>query len=438
MPWRAASSLKSLFGGGRSSDGPSIEADAQGRRIMVRGSSDQVSQVRALLTQMGEDGNGSGGTYASGGLRTVPLGGRDARQILSLLEQVWPEADNRPIRIVVPSAMGAAVEGGRRDRIEESTDAPVRKTVTPAPVEETSGSKSPASSVSGTPRARAAEMLQPVDLRDAVAPSPKPTEPAPADTTAGGDADEESLEPDTETEKDVPASEKGEPPDGDKPLPPAKEPARDLELEEALRQVFGSPAEDRSPRSRRPASENESAPPAAKAGDKSPASAAQPGKAAEGGAAPIVVSSSGNNLLLSSDDDESLDRMEEMLNTLIQSSSQKTKWTVFYLRTADATETSQILGNLFPTGSVVRSSDSGSSLFGSFGSSLSSLGGSVADMTGLNSLAKTDERLRIIPETRSNALFVSVRRTRFARSRRCSRFSTPMNCPIRSATGCRE
>jgi type II secretory pathway component GspD/PulD (secretin) len=406
-PVAAASSLKSLFGGGRSSDGPSIEADAQGRRIMVRGSSDQVAQVRTLLTQMGEDGNGTGGTYASGGLRTVPLGGRDARQILSLLEQVWPEAENRPIRIVVPSSMGAAVEGGRRDRAEESTDAPVRKTVTPAPVGETTSSKSPASGVSGTPRARSAEVLQPVDLRDALAPSPKPTEPAPADTSAGGDADEESLEPDTETQDAEPSSEKSAPSNGDKPLPPAKEPARDLELEDALRQVFGPPAEDRPARPRRPASETESAPPTPAEGDKSPTGAAQPANAANGKAAPIVVSSSGNNLLLSSDDDESLDRMEQLLNTLIQSSSQKTKWTVFYLRTADATETSQILGNLFPTGSVVRSSDSGSSLFGSFGSSLSSLGGSVADMTGLNSLAKTDERLRIIPETRSNALFVS-------------------------------
>lgn len=382
-PVAAASSLKSLFGGGRSSDGPSIEADAQGRRIMVRGSSDQVAQVRTLLTQMGEDGNGTGGSYASGGLRTVPLGGRDPKQILSMLEQVWPNADDRPIRIVVPSAIGSTIDDSRRNTSAESDDAPVRKTVTPDPVSDV-----PVSGVRPSRGSRTEEILQPVDLRDEIVPVRKGG--ANADVSSSEDeiGSEESLEPDPEAAGNEPEQAPAKPAEPR----PAKEPARDLELEEALKQVFGAPAEERAPRARRPASET----------SESEASNQKPGDAP-----PIVVSSSGANLLVSSDDDEALDRMEEMLNTLIQSSSQKTKWTVFYLRTADATETSQILGNLFPTGSVVRSSDTGSSLFGGFGSSLSSLGGSVAEMTGLNSLAKTDERLRIIPETRSNALFVS-------------------------------
>jgi type II secretory pathway component GspD/PulD (secretin) len=381
-PVAAATSLKSLFGSGRSNDGPSIEADVQGRRIMVRGTTDQVAQVRTLLTQMGEDGNGTGGSYSSGGLRTVPLGGRDARQILSMLEQAWPTTDDRPIRIVVPSAIGSTIDDSRRNRSVEPDDAPVRKTVTPDPVSDV-----PVSNSRPSRGSRAEEVLQPVDLREGLAPSrkraatppPVTEEPVTAEPASeNGVDDEESLESDSEAASDA-----------EPETPATKPPARDLELEEALREVFGAPAEKSTPGSQPATSETK------------PADAA-------GKTAPIVVSTSGTNLLLSSDDGDALDRMEEMLNTLIQSSSSKTKWTVFYLRTADATETSQVLGSLFPSGTVVKSAESSSSsMFGGFGSSLSSLGGSVAEMTGLNSLSKSDERLRIIPETRSNALFVS-------------------------------
>jgi type II secretory pathway component GspD/PulD (secretin) len=52
---------------------------------------------------------------------------------------------------------------------------------------------------------------------------------------------------------------------------------------------------------------------------------------------------------------------------------------------------------------VAATADRGSSLFGS----ISSLGGSVMDMTGLSSLGSGSNALRIVPEIRSNALFVS-------------------------------
>lgn len=344
-PVAAAQSLKALFGGGRSSDGPSIEADAQGRRIMVRGSSDQVSQIRTLLTQMGEDGTSAGGS-GGGGLRTMSLGGRDPQQVLSLLQELWPKDESSPIRVVVPSAISPTMDGARRDR-GASGLGPIQRVVTPEPI---------------------------------VAPKE-------ASESSGGE--DGSVDP--TLEEDSEAAEPGN-------------------IGDELRALFGDgparPETASEPKGDASGKTTTNEPGKAVVDEEVEAAKARAGaeKSTEG--APIVIAPNGGNLIITSDDEAALDRVEKVISTLLAAAPARTKWTVFYLRTADATETATILGNLFPQGSVMKS-DSGSSMFGGLGSSLSSLGSSVSEMTGLNSLSKSGEALRIVAEPRSNALFVS-------------------------------
>jgi type II secretory pathway component GspD/PulD (secretin) len=80
---------------------------------------------------------------------------------------------------------------------------------------------------------------------------------------------------------------------------------------------------------------------------------------------------------------------------------------VFYLRTADATETAQMLERLFPQSTVTSSASSSSDLLGSFSSGMSSFGRGMMSATGLSGSTLGAQALRIITDTRQNALFVS-------------------------------
>ncbi|RLS51259.1 MAG: hypothetical protein DWH91_19595 [Planctomycetota bacterium] len=81
---------------------PTIQADTLGRQVMVRGSADQVAQVKTLLTQLGEDGTGRPKGSDAGKLRRYPISGRDPEELLPLLERMWGTASPNPIRIVTP------------------------------------------------------------------------------------------------------------------------------------------------------------------------------------------------------------------------------------------------------------------------------------------------------------------------------------------------
>lgn len=116
----------------------------------------------------------------------------------------------------------------------------------------------------------------------------------------------------------------------------------------------------------------------------------------------IVVD--GDELLLLSRDEDALDRLEETMDFLQQSIPFRTKWTVFYLQAADATEAAALLEQFIPSSSVTNTTSSSS--FG-LSSMFSPLTESVSNMTGLSSLGANPQTLRIIPDPRSNSLFVT-------------------------------
>src|SRR5262249_46453110 len=72
----------------------------------------------------------------------------------------------------------------------------------------------------------------------------------------------------------------------------------------------------------------------------------------------------GDKILMASNDLAALDRMEKLIQLLSASAPPKSKWTVYYLRLADATETATMLGHLFPAGTVTQTTPTPTGLFG--------------------------------------------------------------------------
>ncbi|MEM9702047.1 MAG: secretin N-terminal domain-containing protein, partial [Planctomycetota bacterium] len=115
---------------------PVIEPDPLGRRLLIRASPDQVSEIKNLLLQLGEDGTGE--RMEGGTLRTVPLGGRDPERMVPLLRQMWEIRDPAPIRIVTPSVPSAIQSrgtpgGGERDSRPASSTESERRAAPPLP-----------------------------------------------------------------------------------------------------------------------------------------------------------------------------------------------------------------------------------------------------------------------------------------------------------------
>lgn len=313
-PISATTTLRSLFLRD-GNDAPTIEADLLGRRLLVRGSPDQVIQIKTVLAQLGEDGSGKRDDLQDRGpVRTIPLGGRDSKEIIQLIDKLWSASsgDDNPIRIVVPSDNSLI-----RERIPGEQKDVIRNR----------GFRAPTQS-KGTP------LTRPIQHKSTQADH----------TRFLFTASEQKPESDTKQQ-------------------PSTTPEQSTDQKKT--------------------SETPSKP--------------QPKKKN-----PVAISTNGDNLIISSTDLEALNRLEKMIEALTQAIPPKNQWTVFYLRSADATSTAKMLENLFPTSSVSDMA-TGTGMLGG----LSSIGGSLMDATGLTTLGMGPQTLRIIPEVRSNALYVT-------------------------------
>ncbi len=347
-PVAVTTSIRSLFSTNRV-DPPSIEADALGRRLLVRGTPEQVMQIRKLLSEMGEDGNMATMADRSGGgpVRTIPLNGNDPQQMVSMLEKMFGqmESDRPIIKTVIPALTPTVRQKMPQPLVEPETETELEKPPVTSKVQKTSTS----GSRSGT---------------------------TPAAKVADAKGDEELEENEEEDEGDLLKA-----------------------LDEALKEQNENVDDtDDAASDKNAATESKPAPEAANSSNDQTNAAKKP----------LNVTVFGGKLIISSDDMDALNRAEEMLEMLNKAvgGDGEPHWTVFYLRSADANETATLLGQLFPSGSVSKS-DTGSTLLGSVSSSFSSLGSGLMDVTGLNSLSSGGSPLRIIAEPRSNALYVS-------------------------------
>ncbi len=351
-PIAATNTLRNLFIN-EGTRAPTIEADALGRRLMVRGTPDQVAQVKALLTQLGEGGTTEQVESTNRGpVRTFPLGGRDPEEFLPLLRQVWATQTKNPIRVVVPSQPSPIQDRKIPSRngnplqglFPETQPMPLQ----PAPVREPADDRST--------RRPAAPTIQRASLQQPV----------------------EEVEP-------------------AEPQPPVRKLTNTLPDEDPLDRFLKSFLDDAEAK---PAvTQPEAAMPAE--GDDAPQTTATDGQQL-----PIGISIIGDEMVITSKDLEALDQFEALMETLSMSIPARTRWTVFYLRSADATETAQMLERLFPQSTVTTSTQSTDGLLGSFAGGMSSLGRGMMNVTGLNETLG-GQSLRIVTDIRANALFVT-------------------------------
>ena len=353
-------------------DAPVVQPHPTGNGLLVRGTSDQVEQIKLLITQL--DPSQGGSAFGGGNVRQIPLGGRDPEEFLKALQQLWGTSGRNPIRTVVPSAGSGTIKAQKipslQDRQPESTQRSSERRENPfrggasvdTPVPD-SQSRLIAQQMGDEAAARIAVVLEDDLAYQAV------EEQATDSTAPESNATYDELTP-----------------------------AERAELEEAL-DAFLTSSADAEEADEQPASNDDAS---TEATDET-ADGEEPA-----GGSPIAVTLSGGNIVAVSDDTDALDAFEEAASRLSQAMPPKTQWTVFYLQSADATETSTILERLFPTSSVssVSSSSTGGFL-GSLSSGLSSLGGGLMNMTGLDTLMTGPQTLRIIPDVRSNSLFVT-------------------------------
>ncbi len=110
-PQMAVLSISKLFGGTGEKPNPNapvIDADPLTSQLLVRGTSEQVRQIKDLLMKMGEDPEAALAMQADrGNIRSIPLSGTAAERVLNELEMLWPTVSTSRIRVVRPSSSPA-------------------------------------------------------------------------------------------------------------------------------------------------------------------------------------------------------------------------------------------------------------------------------------------------------------------------------------------
>ncbi|HUG92534.1 MAG TPA: secretin N-terminal domain-containing protein, partial [Planctomycetaceae bacterium] len=122
----------------------------------------------------------------------------------------------------------------------------------------------------------------------------------------------------------------------------------------------------------------------------------------------VTIEVQGGKLYIYSQDESALDEVEAAVAEILNEMPPEMVWTVFYLRTADVVDASEMLSQLMPDTTVSSiSSAAGGGLLDSLSGGISGMASGLMSMTGLDTLGQGPQTLRIIPDLRSNSLWVS-------------------------------
>ncbi|MCA9070070.1 MAG: hypothetical protein KDA84_14155, partial [Planctomycetaceae bacterium] len=366
-PVAAGALLRSMF----STDGdsaPVIEADTlYGRRIVIRGSSEQITQAKLMLAEMGEDGSGTPAQDVNRGpLRRYPLGGRDSENFVRILEQIWGQNSKVPVRVDIPSSnpirdrVVPSLRGNTRfpygegqlpstqrrspsDELERKSTATPRHSLFPVSAEDeqpaTESAKADASGEAVNSSDLPAQIILRVTKEGNWFLNGKPVSATQLSIEAGKWLDatpKEERQFLVSTHPDAPSA---------KSLP-----ALTILSNVGINAAFKvSEAGDPEPNSVQKQDATETQQPS-----KTPPAEIQPPVTSGVGNLPIQVSVRGGELVLfdPTGKNENLDEMEALIEQLALAIPPQTTWTVYYLRSAEATEIATMLEQLFPSSSV--------------------------------------------------------------------------------------
>lgn len=351
-PVAVANSLNKMFANIDRDEAPSVEADVAGRQLLVRGTKRQVANIRAFATKLtANSGTPTQNGVITGNVLRVPLQG-DPSQFAKTLQQLWnnnSSLSNGSVINVLP--------------IQDQS--PIRERV-------------------NTKGQRISPGFRPSDVRNSDGFRPR--------NATDNNEDRTRQPPRRETTRRE---------DGNRREAASRQPAIDYAALYALHTPGRSvPVKsDRLPaakKSQTKVAQDE------KSKGKSETATSQPNGNGKSG---ITITVQNGHLVVFSQNKQALQKLNQMIAELQSVIPNKTTWTVFYLQAADCTETAAMLGSLFPASSVADTT-AGTSLMGSVTGGIRGFGTALADASGMSSLGTTDT-LQIIPDTRSNALFVS-------------------------------
>jgi type II secretory pathway component GspD/PulD (secretin) len=359
-PQVAMAAINKLFGvdaQNPSQTAPRVDAEPSSRRLLVRGSQAQIDQIKGLLAQMGESPSVAGDDSGRGNLRVLPLTGRTARTAVEQLQQLWPSMGTNPIKVVTPSAVvtrmlqdrGMTPSGGTV-RVPGTLPASALPRV-PAAADEPAGEDHGAALETETP---------------AVAPA---AEPAADSFEVDSEGDDDSAGPSNAYRS-------------------AETPV-----------VFAAQVTPR----------NEQQP--ATSADAPAAAANAEGSKGEG--ASIIIAPGPTGTVIASDDVEALDKLENLLRNISSlKPAGKQEYAVFYLKFARADLVAQTLDQIITGGS------GGSAAGDLAGAAMGAMGGGGfmgglmgMDGGGDSGAALGGGMLKIVPDTRLNALIVQAKPT---------------------------
>lgn len=369
-PQLAVVAINKLFGGdekGTGSTGPKVEADTTLRQLLVRGTPNQVSQVRSLLEKMGERDAIPGGSESGekSKVRMVPLTGRAAKNALDQLELIWPTVRDNRIRVKTHSSAGAIRE--RKSNPESSEESAGETPSIPSgparpenlPTEKNAPSKAPPKNppaIEGAPTPKRTTSTR-IDLL----PSPSATRNTFSLTSYSTRGDEVESANEQEPEAKTPPKSK-------------EEPAQDA------------------------------------------AAAKEETKIKTSSGAEITVSVGPTGIVLASDDLEALDEFESLLRVIADRSAVSAKEVhIFYLKYAKADAAATLIQEIINGGSGVDAGSSGggsllgdlaSNMLGDMGGGL--LGSLLGGGGGSSSSSKSSGSFSIIPDSRLNVLVVQA------------------------------
>lgn len=128
-----ASTLNRMFGqtttitGGTTTTaatGPFIEADTGRNALVVRGSVEQVNEVRTVLKSIGESG-------LTGNLRVINLDKGNAATLADELQRLMKQLRPNPVEVIVPGKKGATPDGQEEQEPQDPRPAPKQQLVDP-------------------------------------------------------------------------------------------------------------------------------------------------------------------------------------------------------------------------------------------------------------------------------------------------------------------
>ncbi len=121
-PTKAATTLQNMFGDAKSG-GPYIEAVPDQNGVLVRGSTDQVSQIRAIIDVMNgrgpAAGTGTAPSFDSGHTRVITLESGSGTAVADELQRLMRQMRANPIQVITP--------GGGREAPSDKAPSDLKK-----------------------------------------------------------------------------------------------------------------------------------------------------------------------------------------------------------------------------------------------------------------------------------------------------------------------